>query len=83
LVAQRVAAAQGELKLAQETMRSLGEQIAEKELRLSTYEGDLKIEREWRQSLQQSSVKDKERISELNMSIQKLQMLSSVWNLVS
>jgi RUN and FYVE domain-containing protein 1 len=52
-------------------MRSLGQKIADKELKVSTLEGDLRIEREWRQSLQDTSVKDKEKISELLMELQK------------
>ena len=59
-------------------MRSLGVQIADKELKVSTLEGDLRIEREWRQSLQDTLVKDKERISELNMEVQKLQLVGLV-----
>lgn len=59
------------MKDAQMTMRSLGQQIAEKELKMSTLEGDLRVEREWRQSLQDNNVKDKEKISELLMEMQK------------
>lgn len=58
-------------------MRNLGKQIADKELKVSTLEGDLRIEREWRQSLQDSDVKDKEEICRLNMEIQKLQLLKN------
>jgi chromosome segregation ATPase len=67
-----------QLKSSHETMRSLGLQIADKELKVSTLEGDLRIEREWRQSLQDTLVKDKERISELNMEVQKLQLVGLV-----
>ena len=66
------------MKSAHETMRSLGLQIAEKELKVSTLEGDLRIEREMRQSLQTSLVKDKERISELNMELQRIQIVGLV-----
>ena len=59
-------------------MRSLGVQIADKELKVSTLEGDLRIEREWRQSLQDTLIKDKEKISELNMEVQKLQLVGLV-----
>lgn len=74
----RSSAGDSELKSSHEIMRSLGLQIADKELKVSTLEGDLRIEREWRQSLQDTLVKDKEKISELNMEVQKLQLVSLV-----
>lgn len=74
----RIKVGTNELKGSHETMRNLGKQIADKELKLSTLEGDLRIEREWRQSLQESDVKDKEEICKLNMEIQKLQLLKNV-----
>jgi len=61
-------------------MRSLGLQIAEKELKVSTLEGDLRIEREMRQALENSVVKDKEKISDLNMELQRLQIVGLVSN---
>lgn len=64
-------------------MRNLGKQIADKELKMSTLEGDLRIEREWRQSLQESDVKDKEEICKLNMEIQKLKLLKNVSTVVT
>lgn len=74
----RIKTGKAELKGAQETMRNLGKQIAEKELKVSTLEGDLRIEREWRQSLQESDMKDKEEICKLNMEIKKLHLLKTV-----
>ncbi|CAG7821442.1 unnamed protein product [Allacma fusca] len=67
--------AEAELKNSHEIVRSLGLQIAEKELKVSTLEGDLRIEREWRQSLQETLVKDKEKISELNMELQRFELV--------
>jgi len=73
---EKYARLEAEMKLGHETMRSLGVQIADKELKVSTLEGDLRIEREWRQSLQDNLVKDKEKISELNMAVQELQLVT-------
>ncbi|PSN57597.1 RUN and FYVE domain-containing protein 2 [Blattella germanica] len=39
---------------AEESSRKLGQQIAEKEVKSSSIEGDLRIEREWRTSLQET-----------------------------
>ena len=74
----RASHAEAELKNSHELVRSLGLQIAEKELKVSTLEGDLRIEREWRQSLQETIVKDKEKISELNMELQRLELARAV-----
>nr|CAD7425196.1 unnamed protein product [Timema monikensis] len=41
-----------ELASAEESSRKMGQQVAEKEVKVSSVEGDLRIEREWRTSLQ-------------------------------
>lgn len=54
-----------ELRLAQKDSRSVCMKLAEKELQLSTTEGDLRVEREWRITLQETTLKDKSKISDL------------------
>ena len=44
---------------------------------------NLKIEREWRTSLQEESIKDKERIGAMQMELQQLQKLKKVHSLFS
>lgn len=61
----RMSNANTELRLAQKDSRSVCMKLAEKELQLSTTEGDLRVEREWRITLQETTLKDKSKISDL------------------
>ncbi|GBP05458.1 RUN and FYVE domain-containing protein 2 [Eumeta japonica] len=58
-----------------ESARSLGQKTAAAETRAVAAEGDLRIEREWRISLQESMVKDRDKISTL---IQEVESLKSI-----
>lgn len=63
---------------AEESSRKLGQQVAEKEVQNSSIEGDLRIEREWRTSLQETVVKDRDKISELHQELAQLKSVASV-----
>jgi hypothetical protein len=63
---------------AEESSRKLGQQIAEKEVQNSGIEGDLRIEREWRTSLQETVVKDRDKISQLHQELTQLKSVASV-----
>lgn len=52
--------------------------MAEKETRASSAEGDLKIEREWRTSLQGTMVKDRDRIAQMNHELAALKSTATV-----
>jgi hypothetical protein len=65
----RLSNANSELRLAQKESRSVCMKLADKELVCSTAEGDLRVEREWRISLQETSLKDKEKISNLTQKL--------------
>lgn len=62
---------------AEESSRKLGQQIAAKEVQNSSIEGDLRIEREWRTSLQETMVKDRDKISQLNQELAQLKSVAS------
>lgn len=62
----------------EEMSRKLGQQVAEKEVKSSSIEGDLRIEREWRQSLQDTMVKDREKISQLQQEVVRLKDIATV-----
>nr|CAD7578586.1 unnamed protein product [Timema californicum] len=66
-----------ELASAEESSRKMGQQVAEKEVKVSSVEGDLRIEREWRTSLQDTMVKDRDRISQLNQELSQLKSVAS------
>ena len=61
----RLSNANAELRVAQKESRSVCIKLADKELQLSTAEGDLRVEREWRISLQGTTHQDKELIADL------------------
>ncbi|XP_035703247.1 protein RUFY3 isoform X2 [Folsomia candida] len=65
LIEEKMSNANTELRLAQKDSRSVCMKLAEKELQLSTTEGDLRVEREWRITLQETTLKDKSKISDL------------------
>ncbi|CAB0034977.1 unnamed protein product [Trichogramma brassicae] len=60
----------------EERVRVLGAEAAEKEARATGIERELKIEREWRASLQESSIGNIERISQLRQEVDQLKMES-------
>ncbi|XP_066998946.1 RUN and FYVE domain-containing protein 2 [Anabrus simplex] len=62
---------------AEETSRKLGQQLAEREVKTSSVEGDLRIEREWRTSLQETMVKDRDKISQLHQELAQLKAVAS------
>lgn len=62
----------------EERVRVLGAEAAEKEARATGIERELKIEREWRTSLQESSIGNTEKISHLHQEIDHLRKESEV-----
>ncbi|XP_014214299.1 protein RUFY3 isoform X1 [Copidosoma floridanum] len=62
--------------MAEERARTLGAEIAEREARASGVERELKVEREWRASLQQTSIGNAEKISQLHQDIDRLKINS-------
>jgi hypothetical protein len=67
---------ESEKRAAEETARKLGQQMADKDLAVTTLESDLKVEREWRNSLQETLVRDRDRMVELNQEITRLTKIS-------
>ncbi|XP_074648129.1 RUN and FYVE domain-containing protein 2-like [Tubulanus polymorphus] len=61
---------------AEETARKLGQMLADKDARRSAAETDMKIEREWRTSLQKSLEQEKEIVSQLNVEVQQLREMN-------
>uniref|UniRef100_A0A1E1WNC0 FYVE-type domain-containing protein n=2 Tax=Pectinophora gossypiella TaxID=13191 RepID=A0A1E1WNC0_PECGO len=59
----------------EETARSLGQKAATAESRAVAAEGDLRIEREWRISLQESMVRDRDKISMLTQEVESLKSI--------
>ena len=57
---------------AEETMQQLSAQLAEKHTQRSALETDLKIEKEWRATLQRSLETEKERLSKQQTELQQL-----------
>ncbi|XP_067138223.1 RUN and FYVE domain-containing protein 2-like isoform X1 [Centruroides vittatus] len=63
-------------KINDETIRKLGQQLAEKDQSRAILESDLKIEREWRMSLQSADEDQKNRIADLQHYNEQLQTAS-------
>ncbi|KAJ2947470.1 hypothetical protein O0L34_g17255 [Tuta absoluta] len=59
----------------EETSRSLGQKAAAAESRAVAAEGDLRIEREWRVSLQESMMRDRDKISMLTQEVESLKSI--------
>ncbi|XP_015115390.1 RUN and FYVE domain-containing protein 2 isoform X2 [Diachasma alloeum] len=59
----------------EERVRLLGAEVAEKEARANGVERELKVEREWRTSLQESSISSTEKISQLHQEIDQLKQV--------
>ncbi|XP_013173990.1 PREDICTED: RUN and FYVE domain-containing protein 2 isoform X1 [Papilio xuthus] len=59
----------------EESARSLGQKAAAAETRAVAAEGDLKIEREWRISLQDSMMRDRDKISILTQEVESLKSI--------
>ena len=64
-------------------MRHLGLLVAEHEKKCTILEGDLKIEREWRKSLEDHSVRDAEEKANLRAEIATLEQVAQVLPLIS
>lgn len=62
----------------EERARTLGAEAAEKEARANGCERELRIEREWRTSLQESAITHAEKISHLHQEIDQLKLESEV-----
>ncbi|XP_059053626.1 protein RUFY3 isoform X1 [Achroia grisella] len=62
-------------KSLEENARTLGQKAAAAETRVLAAEGDLRIEREWRISLQDSMVKDRDKISMLTQEVESLKSI--------
>ncbi|XP_069952168.1 RUN and FYVE domain-containing protein 2 isoform X4 [Cherax quadricarinatus] len=67
---------------AKETAQRLSDKISDGELYSSTIETDLKIEREWRQSLQEALVKDREINAECQQKIAELRKQQEEYNIL-
>ncbi|XP_063369751.1 RUN and FYVE domain-containing protein 2 isoform X2 [Cydia amplana] len=59
----------------EESARSLGQKAAAAETRAVTAEGDLRIEHEWRTSLQESMIRDRDKISMLTQEVESLKSI--------
>lgn len=63
---------------AEEKARVLGAEAAEREARTNGVERELRLEREWRTSLQETSICNTEKISQLHQEIDQLKRVSEV-----
>lgn len=61
-----------------ERVRILGAEAAEREARANGVERELRLEREWRTSLQEASISSAEKISQLHQEIDQLRRVSEV-----
>ncbi|XP_076659419.1 protein RUFY3 isoform X2 [Halictus rubicundus] len=61
---------------AEERVRILGAEAAEREARANGVERELQLEREWRTSLQEASISNAEKISQLHQEIDQLRRVS-------
>ncbi|KAL6422422.1 hypothetical protein ACFW04_010624 [Cataglyphis niger] len=61
---------------AEERVRILGAEAAEREARTNGVERELRLEREWRTSLQETSISNTEKISQLHQEIDQLKRVS-------
>ncbi|XP_034934428.1 RUN and FYVE domain-containing protein 2 isoform X2 [Chelonus insularis] len=61
----------------EERVRILGAEVAEREARTNGVERELKVEREWRTSLQESSISNTEKISQLHQEIDQLKQVQA------
>ncbi|XP_077285023.1 RUN and FYVE domain-containing protein 2 isoform X2 [Arctopsyche grandis] len=61
----------------EEAVRALGGRTAEAERSAVAAESDLRIEREWRVALQETMMSDREKISELNQTIQEMKSVET------
>lgn len=66
----------------EERARLLDAKVAEREARANGVERELKVEREWRTSLQEASVSSTEKISQLLQEIDQLKSVHEVINLI-
>lgn len=65
---------------AEQLKRATDIQAAQVEEQANNVEGDLKVEREWRISLQNINQQDRERISKLQIEIGQLKIIAQVIN---
>ncbi|KAK7794004.1 hypothetical protein R5R35_007438 [Gryllus longicercus] len=68
---------QSEKTAAEEQVRFLSQALAQHEAQSTCVEGDLRVEREWRNSLQESMVKDRDKISQLHQELAQLRTVAS------
>ncbi|XP_012144175.2 RUN and FYVE domain-containing protein 2 isoform X1 [Megachile rotundata] len=61
---------------AEERVRILGVEVAEREARANGVERELRLEREWRTSLQEASISNAEKIAQLHQEIDQLRRVS-------
>lgn len=69
------------LRALQESSQALSLQVLASEQRAARAEADLRIEREWRASMQENEVLNKEQISELQQQVKQLSDDSKVLSL--
>ncbi|XP_045623476.1 RUN and FYVE domain-containing protein 2 isoform X2 [Procambarus clarkii] len=67
---------------AKETAQKLSDKISKEEIISSTLETNLKIEREWRQSLQEALIKDRELKAELQQEVAQLAKQQEEYNIL-
>ncbi|XP_061175010.1 RUN and FYVE domain-containing protein 2-like isoform X2 [Saccostrea echinata] len=71
----RLKQAEADKQAAEETARKLGQIIADKDAKRTALETDLKIEREWRGTLQRSLEDEKEKVAAIQTDLQKYKQL--------
>ena len=62
----------------EEKVRVLGAEVAEKEAHANGVERELRVEREWRTFLQESSITSVEKISQLHQEVDQLKQVAEV-----
>lgn len=63
---------------AEEALRRAGLETQVQEERQGELEGELKVEREWRQSMQKSIVTDRDKINSLQQEVAQLKLVAEV-----
>ncbi|XP_050394285.2 RUN and FYVE domain-containing protein 2 isoform X1 [Patella vulgata] len=71
---------QSDKQAAEETARKLGQMLADKDAKRSALETDLKIEREWRATLQKTLEAEKEKCSQYHLELQQLKDVKKEYN---
>ncbi|ESO87042.1 hypothetical protein LOTGIDRAFT_107494, partial [Lottia gigantea] len=76
----RIKLFQSDKQAAEETARKLGQMLADKDAKRSALETDLKIEKEWRGTLQKTLETEKEKCSKYHLELQQLKEIKKEYN---